>query len=99
MIIYSRNITLLSLRLIVFKSALELGEKVNEHLLQMYGIRKDVPPLRASDIALITNYQYILNDAFGNQMDVVNLFHITIKGAIGEDDYINDWFILYDREQ
>ena len=29
------------LRLMVFKSALELGKKVDEHLLEMYGLDKD----------------------------------------------------------
>lgn len=71
--------------------------KLND-LFQMYGIRNDLPPLKASDIALVVTYQYTLDDAFGNLMDTVNLFHVTIKGSIGDDDYINKWFILYDTE-
>ena len=30
-----------NLRLIIFKSALELGQKVDEHLLEMYNLDKD----------------------------------------------------------
>lgn len=69
--------------------------KVND-MLNMYGIRKDLPVLKADDRALIIGYQFTLVDAFGGTMDIVNIFHTTIKGSVGDDDFINRWFILSD---
>lgn len=65
-------------------------------LLKMYGLRDKLPNLKADDTALISNYRFDLFDAYGNVMDATNVFHITIKGAVGEDDVINEWYLLYD---
>ena len=65
-------------------------------LLVMYGLRDKLPNLKGDDTALIVNYRFDLFDAYGGVMDTTNVFHITVKGAVGEDDVINQWFLLYD---
>lgn len=65
-------------------------------LLTMYGLRDMLPNLKGDDTALIASYKFDLFDAYDNVMDTTNVFHITIKGAIGEDDVVNQWFLLYD---
>lgn len=65
-------------------------------LLMMYGLQSKVPNLRGDDTVLIVNYKFDLFDAYNNVMDTTNVFHITIKGSVGEDDVINQWFLLYD---
>ena len=70
--------------------------RIND-LLTMYGLRDKLPTLKGDDIALIANYKFVLFDVYGGIMDTMNVFHITIKGAIGEDDVINQWFLLYDN--
>lgn len=49
-------------------------------LLDMYGISETLNlPLTAESKGLIMSYQYSLLDALGNDMDVVNLFHVTLS--------------------
>lgn len=67
-------------------------------MLNMYGIKKDLPALKSDDVALICTYQFTLYDVYDNVMGTINMFHVTIKGAVGDDDYVNEWFILYDKE-
>lgn len=68
---------------------------VNE-LLTMYGLKSLLPELKGDDNALIVSYKFNLFDMYGGIMDMVNVFHITIKGST-DNDNINEWFLMSDH--
>ena len=52
-------------------------------ILDMYGIIGTLNlPLTAESKGLIMSYQYSLLDVLGNDMDIVNLFHVTLSDPI-----------------
>ena len=60
--------------------------------LNMYEISKYLPSIESTDTGMICIYQFILPDAYGGIMDILNVFHVLIKGY--SDNDVTDKMIL-----
>jgi hypothetical protein len=51
--------------------------------MDMVGIRKDIPPVRAEDTAIAIIYKFVLFDAYGGELNSINAFRIILQQENG----------------
>ena len=65
--------------------------------LNMYNISKYLPSIKGTDTGMICIYQFVLPDAYGGIMDILNIFHVIIKGE-SKYDVIDRMILMYQHE-
>ena len=65
--------------------------------LDMFGIRKSVPPIRANDKGLVIIYRFTLYDIFGGDLDSLAAYHVAIRQTSISPIPVEKFIVAYDQ--